>query len=352
MLRVVQGNLLEANADALVNTVNTVGIMGKGIALQFRQAYPEMYKAYEKACKIGALEMGKVAVFDTGGLTERSRWIINFPTKKHWRSKSKLKDIQDGLNDLIVTIKRLGIQSIAIPPLGCGHGGLNWNEVLPLIEASFDGMDDVDVQIYAPKGAPVAKTMPNKTGRPKMTAGRASLLVLMDRYLQGMLDPFVTLLEVHKLMYFMQAAGAPLRLNFEKKQYGPYAANLRHVLIHVERHFIHGYGDGDDNPSKPLELVPEAVQEANEFVATDHDMHKRMNRVNALIDGFETPYGMELLSTVHWVLMHDVGDTEDEEQVISAVHQWNERKQLTLKSKHIVAALHRLKEYDWVKVQH
>ncbi|MDQ6991435.1 MAG: macro domain-containing protein, partial [Mariprofundaceae bacterium] len=141
MLREVQGNLLKADVEALVNTVNTVGIMGKGIALQFRQAFPEMYKAYEKACKAGELELGKVHVFDLGGLTDGARWVINFPTKKHWRSKSKIKDIEAGLQDLVATIQRLGIKSIAIPPLGCGYGGLDWAEVYPLIEAAFAGMD-------------------------------------------------------------------------------------------------------------------------------------------------------------------------------------------------------------------
>jgi O-acetyl-ADP-ribose deacetylase (regulator of RNase III) len=352
MLREVQGNLLEADVEALVNTVNTVGIMGKGIALQFRQAFPEMYKAYEKACKAGELELGKVHVFDLGGLTSGTRWVINFPTKKHWRSKSKIKDIEAGLQDLVATIQRLGIKSIAIPPLGCGYGGLDWAEVYPLIKAAFAGLDDVDVQIFAPNGAPEAKAMPNKTERPKMTAGRASLVALMSRYLEGMLDPFVTLLEVHKLMYFMQEAGAPLRLKYEKKPFGPFAQNLRQVLILVDSHFIEGYGDGEDNPSKPLGVKTDAVEEAKAFLEADHDSQARMNRVSALIDGFETPYGMELLSTVHWVMKHEVQNTDDVQQVIAAVHQWNTRKKQTLKSDHIIAAFHRLNDYEWGKAKH
>jgi len=352
MMRVVKGNLLKANAEALVNTVNTVGVMGKGIALQFRQAYPEMYKAYEKACKANELELGKINVFDLGGLTGGPRWIVNFPTKKHWRSKSKIEDIRAGLDDLVGVIKSIGVKSIAIPPLGCGHGGLDWGDVFPLIEAAFEGLEGVDVQIYSPSGAPSFKTMPNRTSRPKMTSGRASLIALMDRYLEGMLDPFVTLLEVHKLMYFLQEAGAPLKLNFEKNQYGPYAVNLRHVLIHVDTHFIRGYGEGSDSPTKPLELVPDAIKEAKGYLEADHVRQAQMNRVSALIDGFETPYGMELLSTVHWVMSHEVDDKNDAEKVIAAVQQWNSRKERTLKPEHIMVALHRLKDYEWDKAIH
>jgi len=352
MLRVVKGNLLESKAEALVNTVNTVGVMGKGIALQFRQAYPEMYKTYEKACKANELELGKVNVFDLGGLTGGARWIVNFPTKKHWRSKSKLEDVQTGLDDLIKTIKRVGIKSIAIPPLGCGYGGLKWDDVFPLIKSAFEGLEDVDVLIYSPKGAPSAKAMPNRTARPKMTAGRASLIALMDRYLDGMLDPYVTLLEVHKLMYFLQEAGAPLKLNYEKKQYGPFAVNLRHVLIHVDSHYIKGYGDGVDSPTKPLELIPDAIQGAKSYLEGDHVTQARMNRVSALIDGYETPYGMELLSSVLWVMSHEIDDKNDVRKVISAVQQWNSRKKRILKSEHIIAAFHRLKDYEWDNVKH
>jgi len=348
----VQGNLLKSPAEALVNTVNTVGVMGKGIALQFKQAFPAMFKAYAGRCKSGELQLGRVFVYDLGPMNGGPRWIINFPTKGHWRSKSNIKDIQVGLQDLVATMKRLGIRSIAIPPLGCGHGGLAWGDVFPLIESAFAGMDDVDVLIYSPDGAQAAKAMPNKTQRPKMTVGRASLLVLMDRYLKGMLDPFITLLEVHKLMYFLQEAGSPLKLTYEKRHYGPFATNLRHVLIHVDSHFIQGYGDGQDQPNKPLELMPDAVHEAKAFLETEHETLARMNRVGALIDGFETPYGMELLSSVFWVTSHEVENKDDEQQIIEAVHQWNPRKKSTLKSEHIVAAVHRLKEYDWDKIRH
>lgn len=124
MIQEAHGNLLDAEADALVNTVNTVGVMGKGIALQFKRAFPENYKAYKRACDQGAVELGQMFIWDAGALAgDGPRYVINFPTKKHWRSKSKLSDIRAGLDDLVRQLKDLSINSVAVPPLGCGHGG-------------------------------------------------------------------------------------------------------------------------------------------------------------------------------------------------------------------------------------
>ena len=156
MIETAKGNLLQAPAEALVNTVNTVGVMGRGIALQFKQVYPRMFRAYEAACKAGKVRLGKMNIFDLGGLNGGPRWIINFPTKGHWRTKSQLKDIDAGLADLVATIQRLGIGSIAIPPLGCGNGGLNWSEVRPRIESALAELPEVRVLLYSPAGVPDA----------------------------------------------------------------------------------------------------------------------------------------------------------------------------------------------------
>ena len=153
MIEIAKGNLLEAPVEALVNTVNTKGIMGKGIALQFKQAYPEMFREYERACKVREVRLGKMHVFDFGGLMNGPRWIINFPTKGHWRERSRLTDIEAGLDDLVATILRLGIRSVAIPPLGCGNGGLNWTDVRPRIEAAFTNLPDVNVLLFEPESA-------------------------------------------------------------------------------------------------------------------------------------------------------------------------------------------------------
>ena len=347
MIELTKGNLLEAPAEALVNTVNTAGIMGKGIALQFKQAYPQMFRDYERACKAGEVQLGTVQVFDLGGLAGGPRWIINFPTKGHWRAASRVEDVEAGLQDLVATIRRLYINSIAIPPLGCGNGGLDWQDVRPRIESAFAELPKVRVLLFAPGGAPEASAMPNRTQRPKMTMGQAALIALMDRYLKGLLDPFVTLLEIHKLMYFLQAAGQPLRLQYEAKEFGPYAKNLRQVLIRLEKHYTLGYGDGKDNPTKAIELLPGAVEEAETFLKDDDVIRRRMDRVAALIDGFEDPYGLELLSSVHWVMRENAEARESSEAAAAAVHKWNPRKRRVMKKEHLLKAWQRLKEQSW-----
>lgn len=348
MIELANGNLLAAPAEALVNTVNTAGVMGRGIALQFKQAYPGMFRAYEAACRAGEVTIGKMHVFDRGGLAGGPRWIINFPTKRHWRAASRIADVEAGLEDLVATIQRLSIRSIAIPPLGCGNGGLDWRDVRPRIEAAFARLPDVRVLLYAPAPAPEAEAMPNRTERPKMTMGRAALILLMDRYLKGLLDPFVSLLEIHKLMYFLQEAGQPLQLNYEAKPFGPYAANLRQVLIRLERHYTEGYGDGKDKPSTPIHLLPGAVEEAAEFLRNDREALKRMDRVASLIEGFEDPFGLELLSTVHWVTRQNPDARKNAEIAVSAVQEWSPRKKQHLKREHLLRAWQRLKEQGWM----
>lgn len=157
-----------------------------------------------------------------------------------------------------------------------------------------------------------------------MTAGRAALVELMRRYLAGLLDPFITLLEVHKLMYFMQEAGEPLRLKFQKGPYGPYAENLRHVLNKIEGQLIYGYADGGDAPDKPLELAPGAIEDAATFLQQHADTRGRLDKVSALVEGFESSFGLELLATVHWILQHEPVRSKDE--VVRHTYAWNERK--------------------------
>jgi len=349
VINIANGNLLNAPVDALVNTVNTEGVMGKGIALQFKQAFPAMYKEYERACKLGEIKLGKVHVYDLGGLVGGPRWIVNFPTKGHWRSKSKLSDIKSGLEDLVSEVQRLGIRSIALPPLGCGLGGLNWDDVRPLIEQAFLTCDGVDVQLFAPAGAPAAAEMPNRTERPNMTVGRAALILMMKRYVDALLDPFVSLLEIHKLMYFLQEAGQPLRLKYEPMKYGPFATNLRQVLIKIEGHYLTGYGDGFDYPDKPMETINNSDQLAKDFIQYDLELQRRMDRVSQLIEGYEDPYGLELLSTVHWVMHHEVDAMDSADAAIDAVHRWNSRKKAVLKDEHLRTAWQHLKALKWDK---
>lgn len=322
MIEYKQGDILRADAEALVNTVNCVGVMGRGIALQFKRAFPQNFKAYATACKNEEVQPGRMFVFETGQLTY-PRYIINFPTKRHWRGASRMQDIDSGLQALVETIDQYKIRSIAIPPLGSGLGGLNWSEVKPRIEAVLQPLTDVRIVIYEPHSEPAIEMVHNRKV-PKMTAGRAALVELMNRYLIGLLDPSVTLLEVHKLMYFMQEAGEPLQLKYQKAHYGPYAENLRHVLNAIEGHLVSGYADGGDSPDKPLQLVPGAVKEANAFLQEYSETRDRFDRVSSLVEGFESAFGLELLSTVHWILKNESSNTIDE--VVHHTYSWNDRK--------------------------
>lgn len=324
MIEYRSGDILKSEAEALVNTVNCVGVMGRGIALQFKNAFPENFKAYAAACKREQVQPGRMFVFETGQLTP-PRYIINFPTKRHWRGKSRIEDIEIGLAALVAETRARGIRSIALPPLGSGLGGLDWTAaVRPRVEAALRVLDDVQVIVYVPHGAPASDVMKHRREVPKMTAGRAALVELMHRYLGGLLDPFVTLLEVHKLMYFLQEAGEPLRLRYKAAPYGPYAENLRHVLHAIEGHLIAGYDNGGDAPDKPLTLVPGAVEEAAAFIAEHRETRERFDRVAALVEGFESPFGLELLSTVHWVMRHEPAHTLPD--VVARTYAWNDRK--------------------------
>jgi len=344
MIEFTTGDILKCEADALVNTVNCVGVMGRGIALQFKNVFPENFKVYEAACKREAVQPGRMFVYETGQVT-LPRFIVNFPTKRHWRGKSRIEDIESGLVDLVKVIRDKGIRSIAVPPLGAGLGGLDWNEVRSRIERALGKLDDVQVIVYAPNGAPASDKMAHVREVPRMTVGRAALVELMRRYLGGLLDPFVTLLEIHKLMYFMQEAGELLRLKYVKHHYGPYAENLRHVLHAVEGHLISGYADGGDAPDKPLSLVPGAVEEAKCFLDQHEISRARIERVTRLVEGFESPYGLELLATVHWVMSREGAENHD--SVARQVCGWSTRKQ-QFTPRQLAIAEERLKLQGWL----
>lgn len=344
MIKNATGNLLQVDAEALVNTVNCDGFMGKGIALQFKQAWPENFDAYAKACRAKEVRPGEMFIWESGRMVN-PRYIINFPTKRHWREKARIEDIRCGLRALVTDIRRLGIRSIVVPPLGCGNGGLDWQDVRPLIESAFAELPDTQVQLFSPAGAPEANAMPINTQRPAMTISRALFVKVMHQY--EALSYRLTLLEIQKLMYFLQEAGEPLRLRFEAGPYGPFAANLNKVLERIEGHLIRGYGDSQ-KPDTEIELLPDAVKEADMFLSEHPLPIARVNRVSDLIQGFETPYGMELLSSVHWVCTHDKPKASTPESVIESVHRWNDRKSKMFLPAHIRIAHQRLRELDWI----
>lgn len=341
------GNLLTEQVDALVNTVNTQGVMGKGIALQFKKAWPAMFRDYQAASKRGEIIPGRVHVWETGSLSG-PRFIINFPTKRHWRAPSKLADIEAGLADLAEVIRARGITSIAIPPLGCGNGGLAWKDVEPAIHRALEPLTaSVDIRVFPPNGAPAAEEQPVTEPRPALTRARAALLTIMHEYELLNFEP-PSLIAVQKLAYFLQDSGQPLRLEFVSGQYGPYADNLRKTLRAMEGHFIVGFGDGSASvaTAEPIRVRPEAEAELKAFLADDPATRDRIDDVMRTIAGFESTYGLELLASVHWVMTQDPAARTDWQQAYEQVRAWSRRKATLFTPTHVKAAWVALHDRD------
>lgn len=343
MIKVVKGNILEAEVEALVNTVNCVGIMGKGIALQFKHAYPDNFKEYKNACDRGEIKLGKMFVVPNN-ISDKLKYIINLPTKDHWKSKSKLNDLEKGLLDLKKEVERLNISSIAIPPLGCGSGGLRWVDVLPLIRGVMQSLRNVDVYIYEPSGAPKTLIMRYNKKEPNMTLARALYIKLFDHYCGPGYE--LSGLETQKLAFFLQEAGQDLKLKFDKHLYGPYANNLHHVLQEMVGHFIEGYGDRSYKTG--ITVMAKAVIKADAILEEHDEAINRLKRVYSLIEGFETPYGLELLASVYWVARKENKPATDVVSAIDLIHSWSERKRNLIKPNHVKIAWDRLREYSWI----
>lgn len=348
MITQAKGNLLDADVDALVNTVNTVGVMGKGLALQFKRAFPEMFNAYSAAAKRGDLALGRMHVWPVARLGG-PRYIINFPTKGHWRSGSKLIDIERGLDDLARVIGELGISSIALPPLGCGNGGLEWDVVEPLIRSKLAALADVDVLLYPPTGAPPAAEMRSAGPAPEVTRGRAALIETLGRYAPYALGG-ASLIEVQKLMYFLQAAGEPLNLRFTAGHYGPYADSLRQVLQLLEGHYLSGFGDGSQRvaEAEPIVVLPGAVEAARSTLREHPETGDRIQQVLKLVEGFESGYSIELLATVHWIAVNSPEHANDVTSMIDGVHEWSPRKGRLFTADHIRMAWEALRDRGWL----
>ncbi|MCT4355869.1 macro domain-containing protein [Streptomyces sp. Je 1-79] len=342
------GNLLLADADALVNTVNTVGVMGKGIALQFKRAYPENFTDYKAACDRGEVIPGRMHVHSTNQMTPR--FIINFPTKRHWRSPSRLDDVASGLVALRDEIIKRDIKSIAIPPLGCGNGGLDWLDVEPMIRQVLGTIPGVEIRVWQPAGSPKPEAMPNATPPPAMTHERAAFLAALNRYTRSAVskglafEPRVSLVEAHKVTYFLQRLGLPMGLSFEKGVYGPYAPALDRAVSSMEGHFLLGFGDGTSGSQAILELNKDAVFEAESLLASSEKFQSTVADLLRVADGFEDAFGMELLSTVLYAAEELVDPPADPMKVIQCIRGWNHRKHRLFTDAHVETAWQRLAE--------
>jgi hypothetical protein len=218
-----------------------------------------------------------------------------------------------------------------------------------LIEAAFEVLPDVEVRLFEPGGAPNPKTMEVRTKRPRMTAGRAAIVKVLDTYRE--LNYGLSKIEVQKLAYFLQEAGEPLKLQFVKHHYGPYSDTLRHALNTMEGHFIRGLGDGVVEAE--IEPTEDALAEAEAFIADEGHaaLSAHVERVGRLIEGYQSSYGMELLASVHWVAAHEPG-ARSVDEAITAVHGWNERKKLLMQPEHVKLAWQRLADEGWISSAH
>jgi O-acetyl-ADP-ribose deacetylase (regulator of RNase III) len=352
MIKYVQGNLLEAPTEALVNTVNEVGVMGKGIALMFSEAFPENTEAYKQACEAKQVHVGHMFITENKGLVH-PRWIINFPTKKHWRGDSRIEWIRDGLHDLLRVIQEKNIRSIALPPLGCGNGGLEWTDVRREIETALTELQDVETLVYTPTRTyqNVSKT----EGLEKLTPARALIAELCRRY--GVLGLECTNLEIQKLAWFLQSSimamglKDPLDLRFTPNKYGPYAERLRHLLNGLDGSYLHSAKRLSD--AGPFDLIwfdeSRRAKVAEYLHSEKAKAYLRPLEATAkLIDGYESPLGMELLSTVDW-LIHHRGCPPDIRSIRRGIAEWPggkksvQRKQKLFDDRLVQLALERLK---------
>jgi O-acetyl-ADP-ribose deacetylase (regulator of RNase III) len=355
MITFTEGNLLDAKAEALVNTVNTVGVMGKGIALMFKEAFPENLRAYVEACKNKEIKVGSVFVTERHNWVGGPKWIVNFPTKQHWRNPSKIEWIKDGLQDLKRFIIENNVRSIALPPLGSGNGGLDWKDVRPVIEDALSTLSDVEVTVYEPTAR--YQNVAKPTGVEKLTAARALVAELLRRY--SVLGFECTLLEIQKLAYLLQrrivglGGISPLKLEFRADKFGPYAPTLGHLLNNLDGSYLHcekrisdaGILDTiwfEDSKKEVVSLFLKST-ETKEFNAA-------LDETTNLIEGFESPLGLELLSTIDWLLNHDKVEPT-REGVKKGLQSWlgggeaSQRKLKLLEDEFIDLALSRLAEF-------
>mgnify|MGYP002527417572 CR=1 FL=1 len=345
MIKYTTGDMLSAETEALVNTVNTVGVMGKGIALQFKDQYPNNFAAYHAACKAKQVEVGKMFVFEEQPMIGDKKIIINFPTKKDWKHKSKIEYVESGLKDLAKVIEERRIKSIAMPPLGCGNGGLDWGGVKVLIEKYLSGLTDVDIIVYEPNAA-VREILIKQDGNRdvKLTDARAMLMYAMYYY-ESLGEP-VSLFVANKLAYFYQRLGEPefRRLRFDARRYGPYSQGVSHLVHSLNGTYIRGTEQMTNKAFDPIELRYDKLSEISGYVRkmTD-DKQWRIKNLIKLISGFESTLALEVLASVDYIRKEKRSISK--EDTITAVQNWSERKRDLFKPEYIRIAYDRLEDY-------
>src|SRR5665647_276942 len=320
MIEYITGNILESKAEALVNTVNTVGVMGKGIALQFKKAYLNNFKVYQKACEKGEISTGKMFITRDSNLSSGEKIIINFPTKTDWRKPSEYKYIVEGLTDLAKVIEKEQIKSIAIPPLGAGNGGLKWEKVKTII-ADKHGYLDIKISVYEPTEQ-IKEYL--KKERVKLTDARALLLyVLYDLIKNG---EYVSEFSSEKVCYFLQrfGAGKYFKLEYAPNFYGPYSGKVRYLLNAVNGNYIMGYSDMNKKPFEPLTLVADGYENVKKHIESNTELLSIAQKTISFLQGFYSDFALELLSSIDYIIAKH--QTFEKQIISQKLEEWSDRK--------------------------
>ena len=342
MIQYITGNIFESKTEAIVNTVNTMGVMGKGIALQFKNAYPNNYKAYQTACKRNEVQVGKMFVSSDSNIISGEKIIINFPTKTNWRKPSEYKYIEKGLDDLVEVIKAKQIKSISIPPLGAGNGGLNWEKVKSIIELKLEHLP-IEIFVYEPT-LQIQEQL--RKERVKLTDARALLLyVLFDLVKNG---EYVSEFSSEKVCYFLQKFGAKkyLKLEFEPYFYGPYSGKVRFVLNAINGSYLMGYSDMDKKPFEPLTLIADSYPTVKNHVESNSELLEITNKTIDFLRGFYSDFALELLSSIDYI--SNKTNTLDRHIISEGLENWNDRKRtLFTNPKYLEISLKHLQSTDF-----
>lgn len=343
MIQYITGNILDSSAQALVNTVNTMGVMGKGIALQFKKAYPNNYKAYQKACKNNELHAGKMFVTLDSNTTSGERIIINFPTKTSWKKPSEYKYIEDGLENLVELINYKKIESIAIPPLGAGNGGLNWEKVKKIIEQKLENLN-VAIYVYEPT-LQIQEHLIKE--RVKLTDARALLLYVLYDLVRN--SEYVSEFSSEKVCYFLQKFGAKkyFKLEFEPNFYGPYSGKVRFVLNAINGSYLMGYSDMNKKPFEPLTLISDAYETVKNHIESNRELLEITNKTIVFLRGFYSDFALELLSSLDYISTKE--NTLDRQIILKGLEKWNDRKRTLFSNpKYIDVSLKHLQSTSFV----
>ena len=339
MIEFTTGNLMASQDAVLVNTVNTVGVMGQGIALQFKDEFPHNFKVYADACGKGELYPGKLLIVNDYSLRYGEKTIINFPTKVHWRNPSKYEYIEEGLVALRKYLKDEKVESISIPPLGCGNGGLDWTIVKPMIASALEGLE-TSIHIYEPSTMvnKVLKATAQPIGNIELTPARAMMLYALFFY-ESLGEPS-NLFVANKLAYFMQRLGDPAfgKLKFTAAHFGPYCQQVGRNLHKMNGKYLRGLEQMNLRAFDTFTLEYSTLEEVKKYVETElpADSRERLEQLITLISGFQSTLSLEVLATVDYVRKEYPGISFEE--TVQKVWEWSDRKKELFKERYIKIA--------------